>query len=113
MADFVYLTEQEYPSIHLVWKDGDGNLINFASGYTWTVRLAQGSEAIVEKTTGIVGSSTSPNVTINWTIGELDIAEGLYQLVVIATDNVNKDRVFRPGAFPTVQIVTTPTIPGD
>lgn len=111
MADFVYLTNQEYPSIHLVWKDGNGDIINFSSGYTWTVMLATAGEAVVLKTTGVTGASTSPNVTINWAADELDIAEGLYDLVVIATDGASKDRVFRPGNPPTVQIVTTPTVP--
>jgi hypothetical protein len=111
MADFVYLTEQEYPSIQLIWKDGNGSIIDFSNGYTWTVFVATENEAVVEKTTGIVGSSTSPNVVINWTPGELDIAEGTYDLVVIARDGATKDRVFRPGNPPQLRVVSTPAIP--
>jgi hypothetical protein len=110
MADFVYMTNQEYPSITLTWKNSNDEVINFSSGYTWTVILARGGEAAVTKTTGVVGASTAPNVTINWAAGELDIAEGTYELVVVARDGANKDRVFRPGRLPTVQIVSVPTI---
>lgn len=109
MADFVYLTSQEYPSIHLCWKDGDDDIINFSSGYTWTVMLAQENQAVLTKTTGVTGAATSPNVTINWGTGELDIDEGLYDLVVIARDGASKDRVFRPGNPPQLQVVNTPT----
>lgn len=111
MADFVYLTTQEYPSIQLIWKDGNNSIIDFSNGYTWTAYLATENEAVLAKTSGIVGSSTSPNVTINWTAGELNIAEGTYDLVVIARDGASKDRVFRPGNPPQVQIVESPTIP--
>jgi hypothetical protein len=57
-----------------------------------------------------IGSSTSPNVTINWTPGELRIAEGTYDLVVAARDGASKDRVFRPGNPPQLRVVSTPTI---
>lgn len=109
MPDFVYLTSQEYPSIRLVWKDGTGTVIDFSSGYTWTVILAQESEAVLTKTTGVTGAATSPNVTINWGTGELDIAEGVYDLIVIARDGASKDRVFRPGNPPMMQVVEVPT----
>jgi hypothetical protein len=108
MADFVYLTSQEYPSIRLVWKDGDGAVINFSSGYTWTVMLSQQNVAVLTKTTGVIGAATSPNVTINWATGELDIAEGVYDLIVIARDGASKDRVFRPGNPPQLQVIEVP-----
>lgn len=55
MADFVYLTTQEYPSIQLIWKDGNNSIIDFSSGYTWTAYLATENEAVLAKTSGIVG----------------------------------------------------------
>ncbi len=42
------------------------------------------------------------------TVGELGIAEGTYDLVVIARDGATKDRVFRPGNPPQLRVVSTP-----
>jgi len=113
MPDFVYLTEQEYPSIQLIWKDGNDAAFSFSSAYKCTVMLAEEGEAVATKTSGVVGASTSPNVTINWPIGELDIAPGDYNLIVTARDDVSKDRMFRPGSPPQVQIVATPAPVGN
>jgi hypothetical protein len=52
-------------------------------------------------------------VTINWAVGELDIAPGVYDLIVTARDGASKDRTFRPGSPPQVQIVDTPTPVGN
>jgi hypothetical protein len=44
-----------------------------------------------------------------WSTGELDIAEGVYDLIVIARDGASKDRVFRPGNPPQLQVVEVPS----
>jgi hypothetical protein len=111
MADFVYMTTQEYPSIQLTWKNSNDQIIDFSSGYEWTVMLARGGEVALAKTTGVQGAGTAPNVTINWSEGELDVEEGTYDLIVIAVDGALKSRVFRPGKPPQVQIVPTPAPP--
>ncbi len=72
--------------------------------------LAQERQAFLTKTSGVTGASTSPNVTINWAVGELDIAESVYDLIVIAHDGASKDRVFRPGNPPQLQIVEVPSL---
>jgi hypothetical protein len=71
--------------------------------------LAQENEVILTKTTGVTGSSKSSIVAINWALGKLDVAESLYGPVVIVRDGASKDRVFRPGSPPQLQIVTSPS----
>lgn len=108
MSELVYLTTSEYPSVQLTWNDSNGNLINFASGYTFTVILSKNSTAVLTKTSGIVGAATAPNITINWAVGELDIAAGNYSMYVIARDGASKDRVFNAASPPQIRIVKTP-----
>ncbi len=108
MADFVYLSTQESPAIQLTWKDSTGTPIDFSSGYTFKVMVSQLSTSLVNKTSGITGASTAPNITISWSANELNITEGIYDLIVIAA-NGSSERVFRPGNPPQLQVVKTPT----
>lgn len=108
MADFVYLSTQESPAIQLTWKDSTGTPIDFSSGYTFRVLVSQLSTSLVNKTSGISGAASAPNITIAWSSNELNIAEGTYDLIVIASIG-STDRVFRPGDPPQIQIVKTPT----
>lgn len=108
MSELVYLSSSEYPSVQLTWKDSTGAVIDFSSGYTFTVILSIDGAAALTKTSGISGSATAPNITINWSAGELNLTAGLYQLFVIARDGASKDRVFNPGRPPQVRIVKQP-----
>ena len=108
MADFVYLSTQESPAIQLIWKDSTGTPIDFSTGYTFKVMVSQLQTALINKTTGITGAATAPNVTIAWAANELNITEGVYDLIVIASTGSN-DRVFRPGNPPQLQVVKVPT----
>lgn len=109
MSDLVYLSNAEYPSAQLTWKDSAGNLIDFSTGYTFTVKLAQNGTTVVTKTAGITGAATAPNVTIAWDLAELNITPGVYEMFVYARDAASKDRAFRPGNPPTIQIVGAPS----
>jgi hypothetical protein len=70
-----YTIGDELPSIGIDWY-ANGVLIDFSTGYTWRLRIGRGDTAAVEKTTGITGAATSPNVTIDWVEGELDDLDG-------------------------------------
>lgn len=91
-----YVEGAELPSITRDWYDDQGNLIDLSSGWTFIARAGiPGTEAVVEKTSGITGAATSPNLTINWSTGELDdLTPGRWPLHVIAT-NSGEQRVLR------------------
>lgn len=88
-----YHSNAERPACELWWFDDDGTLINFASGYTFTLKIGTpGSAALLTKTTNITGAAGSgveptgtPNVTITWTAGELNLTPGVYTFQLTAT----------------------------
>jgi hypothetical protein len=91
----VYTVGDELPSITIDWYV-DGVLIDL-TGHTFRLRVGRGDTATVEKTTGISGAATSPNVTIDWSDGELATLDGgttyTAQLRARRTSD-NKDRTF-------------------
>lgn len=111
MTTLNYLQTQEYPNVQLTWNDSTGAPINFSTGYTFTVQLAADGVAKKTVTSGITGAATSPNITIAWNVGDLNITPGTYDLILTARDGAGKDRVFRPGEFPQIQIFQSPTTP--
>lgn len=96
MTTPVYTVGDELPSITIDWYV-DGALVDFSSGYSWRLRVGRGDTAALEKTTGITGAATSPNVTIDWSADELDDLDGgqtyTAQLRARRTSD-NKDRTF-------------------
>lgn len=105
---WTYRADQESPSFAVAWSDRDGNLINFATGYTFEVKLVNQSTGIVAltKTVGITGAATSPNVVAAWSTGELNIAPAVYRVHLTATLTASgADRMFRPGDEPRITIV--------
>jgi hypothetical protein len=91
-----YIVGDDLPSIEIDWYVG-GVLVDFSSGYSWRLRVGRGDTATVEKTTGITGAATSPNVTIDWAADELATLDGgqtyTAQLRARRTSD-NKDRTF-------------------
>lgn len=87
----------ELPSLAVTWKDSDGNLIDLTS-HTFRLRLALNGVTALEKTIGITGASTDPNITIDWAVGELDNLTGgevyLAQLRARRTSD-SKDRTLQ------------------
>lgn len=71
-----YTIGDELPSLDVTWKDSNKNIIDFSSGYTWRLRLAFAGTTELEKTSGISGASTDPNVTIDWDADELGSLTG-------------------------------------
>lgn len=106
---WVYRQDQEEPAFAVDWRDHDNQTIDFSTGYTFQVKLSKGvgTAATVTKTSGITGSATSPNVTIAWASGELNIDPGEY-IVFIKAVSVAGDRRFMPGSEPTIVIEPTP-----
>ncbi len=69
-----YVLGSELPSLEIAWLDADGDVIDFSTGWTFSLKLAsRGAAATITKTTGITGAATSPNVTVAWaTTGDLN-----------------------------------------
>lgn len=83
-----YKQGAELPDLTFEWKDSTGALIDFSSGYTFSLKLGKpGQTATLTKTTGITGAATSPNITVAWsTSAELNtLAGGVYTLELVAT----------------------------
>jgi hypothetical protein len=91
----------ERPAAKLWLRDDDSTLIDFSTGYTFTYRIgAPGQAALLNKTTGITGTAGAgteptgtPNITITWTAGELNLTPGAYQWQLRAT-TTSLDRIF-------------------
>jgi len=78
----------ELPSISFDWKDDDGNLINFDPSVSWSWSLKiLGPTSTLTRTSGIEGSSVSPNITITIaTSGDMTaLLPGEYRLSLTAT----------------------------
>jgi hypothetical protein len=97
-----YYSSAERPALELWLLDDDGSLINFATPtYTFVFKVGiPGDTALLTKSSGITGAAGAgsepdgtPNVTITWSAGELDIAAGSYQGQLTATTS-SLDRVF-------------------
>lgn len=63
-----YRADQTGPPMALEWLDGTGQVIDFAAGgWTFEARIAAQNEpttVLRTKTTGIVGATSTPNITI-------------------------------------------------
>jgi hypothetical protein len=106
MTTWTYRADAESPSYCVEWRDANGDLINFATGYTFEVKLVNQATAVsaLTKSSGITGAATSPNITVAWTTGELNLTPATYQVHLTATAS-GADRHFRPGSEPLLKIV--------
>lgn len=88
MLTAAYTQGADLPDLTLEWRDSDGSLLPFATGWTFQLKLGTpGSAAALTKTTGITPADTSPNVTIAWpTSAELNtLTPGYYHAELTAT----------------------------
>lgn len=94
MSRISYKTSAEKPDLQVWWSDDDDELVDFSSGYTFSLKVGQpGSTAVLTKTTGIVGAAGSgtpgaagtPNLVVTWSAGELALTAGSYALEITAT----------------------------
>ena len=114
---WAYRADQELPSLALTWKDRDGNVRDFSSGYTFTVKLALASApttVVATKSSGITGAATSPNVVVDWSTSDftgLTAASGGTDYVahVYARRTADsKDAVFNPANPPVITLLGAP-----
>ena len=70
---FEHTIGSELPDDAFEWTDAQNDLIDFSTGWTFTVEVGfPNQDAVLTKDEGITGAATSPNVTIAWANGELD-----------------------------------------
>jgi len=88
-----YVVGAELPDQSLVWKDYLGQVINYSTGWTFTLRLA--TATTTTKSSGITGAATAPNITVTWTAAEWDsVPVGQWQAQLWARRTADsKDRV--------------------
>lgn len=99
-----YIQGADDPALQITWKSDAGSIIDFSSGYTFTLKVGiPGSAALLTKTTGIAGAAAAPNVTITWaTSGELNtLTPGTYTCQLTATASsrqriITFDLIVRP-----------------
>lgn len=102
-----YHQMQELPDLAISWPDKEGDPVNFASGHTFIARLVRGGALQLEKTSGFVGASNFPNLTIEWLLDELaDLEPGIYDLVVQATRTSDGKRRVNNGTVTIKRSVT-------
>jgi hypothetical protein len=91
----------ELPAVDVWWFDGTGALIDMTAAVSFTLRIGRiDRPALIQKTSGITGAvgagvapTGTPNVTIAWAAGELDIAPGVYTAQLTARFAGDLDRV--------------------
>ncbi len=105
---FTYRKDQELPSLPVTWKDRDGAVRDFSTGWTFTVKMALADTPTVvlaSKSSGITGASTAPNVVIDWAVTDWDAltasAAGIKYVAHIYARRTadSKDAVFPPIEF--------------
>jgi hypothetical protein len=107
------MKDQELPGDAVDWYDRAGAIIDFSTGWTFTVKIcAAGTTAVAAtKTLGIVGGATIPNVTIAWSATDFTAltAGTTYVWYLYARRTADSlDRVFRPADPPAFQLVAAP-----
>jgi len=103
--------DREDPSWRVGWYDGDGELRDFSTGYTFRVEfLSTRNERIIyTKTDGIVGAAIEPNAVVSWAVGELAALAGhKYKLRLVAKDLLDRESVFREEQLPTCEVMAAP-----
>lgn len=118
MTVYAYRADQELPSIPLVWKDGNGNLIDYSSGWTFSAKVCAASApttTLLTKSSGITGAATSPNVTISWSTSDFTgltastQGTAYYVYVYARQTATSKDDVFNPASPLTITLFSAPT----
>lgn len=88
-----WASNAEDPNLRIWWYDDTGTLIDFSTGYTWSLKIGTlGGTTLITKTTGITGAagagvepSGTPNVVVQWAAGELNVTPGRYRLELTPT----------------------------
>jgi hypothetical protein len=93
----VYRSIDEDPGIAYEWRDRDGSLLDLSTAtFSMAISPLEGG-TVTDKTSGIVGAATSPNLVITWAEGELaTLGVGTYTFLVTATV-ATRERTLNPG----------------
>lgn len=81
----VYYLGTEDPTYPITWLNSSGTAVDFSDpSWTFTLKLGHlGRDAVLTKTTGIVGAATAPNITVTWATTDLDdLGPGTYLLQI-------------------------------
>lgn len=103
-----YIQGAELPDIEITWTDSDGSVIDYSTGYTFTILLGQlGQAAILTKTTGIVGNNTAPNIVVTWSNTEIEsLAVATYVMQITARHTASgKDRKMHDSVTISAQVL--------
>lgn len=88
MSTVTYIHGADLPDLTVTWRDSDGDVINFSSGYTFSALVGKvGEAAEFAKSTGFTGAATVPNLTVAWAAtGELNDLDPkqTYRVVITA-----------------------------
>jgi hypothetical protein len=78
---------ENQPAAQFSWLDASGAVIDFSHGWTFKIAVAQPpNAAALVKTTGMSGLSTSPNLILTWSVGDLKVlTPGIWQFQITAT----------------------------
>jgi len=112
-----YRADQELPSFAGDWYDGDEELLDLSTGWTFSAQLVDAIEGTVAATisSGITGAAVSPNIVVAWANGALATAFGTrtrtrdFELHIKATNGASADRFYRPDEEVIVRISPVPT----
>ncbi len=100
-----YRRGQELPGLQFPWLDSTGAPLDLSTGYTFALALVSNVTG-VDAAPAVTITGASGSVTVAWSANALDIAPGVYQLWLTATETASgKARVFSPGRPPTIVIV--------
>lgn len=103
-----YIQGAELDDLTVSWSDSNGDLYDFSSGWTFSLKVGnKGSAASFTKTTGMTGAAASPNLTVVWaTTGELNLLEGgTYVLQIEAIRTSDSRSLFMQDSITIVEAV--------
>ena len=92
-----YVEGSTLPDLEVWWPDpdGSGDLVDFSTGYTFSVVVGRRSAVEFTKSSGLTGAAGSgdgsepadvPNLTVQWSASDLGaLTPGLYTLELVAT----------------------------
>ena len=110
MATFPYYQHAEDPAYVGTWRDRDGAIVDFSTGYTFELKLVavNGQTVALTKTTGITGAATAPNFIVQWSTGELNITPGDYKAILTPTTGSRQRSPFGGRTPDIIRIIATP-----
>jgi hypothetical protein len=93
-----FVQGSDLPDLTLTWTDTNGAVIDFSTGWTFTLQVGRAPDvAVLTVTTGITGTAIAPNITVAWAAsGGLDsLAPGRWtgQLTAVRTADNKKRRM--------------------